>query len=634
MRRIVAMRLAIPLTLLRVALPAMAEDRGGTPKSGSGLLRTIEPAPRIEPGLGRTGVPETIRAVEAVSKDLGAALDGAKTRVPAEREDAAPVTVPVPAAPGGPGEPEAVRAEATERLKALEKDGPAASTKEVREVLVERLRLLKEWEKAVASRKAAEAPKVSPEREAEELKAELARCQANLDRGAKAPETLLPEAFRIAKGRVSEASIKAMKEAIDGAEDAARDRKAALDHAAADAERKEAGPLAALRADREALRRRREELAARVGERGAAPEASQTVEGRALARERAINAEWEARVASEQLRAVDAAIALEMRRGALCELRRQGRQAAWELAERTLERMQARYRVLADRQQHDLTRQAADEQARADRAGDPLERYRARRAAELLDLEAQLLKDERTLAARPAVTLEEQATLADRAEEDFAHLKKLVGGGRSGALVAQRLNNSYRRTISERERLVHNESMRAAAVLEVYENALTDLELDTLNEARDDRAVLDALLESLPPSRRPAALAMAADLDAKRRSILADRRLALQRLVERAESTQQQVQRRLRILDEQHAFIRTHIFWVRDAAPIGPATLEQARRESRRLARAVGRLAFDPTDRALWGRASWEFLLACVGIVALPWPLAMTRRALRPPPIA
>ena len=51
------------------------------------------------------------------------------------------------------------------------------------------------------------------------------------------------------------------------------------------------------------------------------------------------------------------------------------------------------------------------------------------------------------------------------------------------------------------------------------------------------------------------------------------RRVALEKLSERASHTLQQVVRRLGILDEEYGFIRTQIFWVRDQDPIGLSDL-------------------------------------------------------------
>ena len=55
--------------------------------------------------------------------------------------------------------------------------------------------------------------------------------------------------------------------------------------------------------------------------------------------------------------------------------------------------------------------------------------------------------------------------------------------------------------------------------------------------------------------------------------------------------------RRLRVLEEEYGFIRTHIFWVRDQEPIGLATVPQAGHELKRLAKGLLKLAEEAGDR-------------------------------------
>ena len=107
------------------------------------------------------------------------------------------------------------------------------------------------------------------------------------------------------------------------------------------------------------------------------------------------------------------------------------------------------------------------------------------------------------------------------------------------------------------------------------------------------------------------------------------RRAALEKLAQRADLTHQQVLRRLRILDDHFGFIRTHMFWVRDEEPVGPATLASAQRELRQLGRAAVRIGAEVCDRSAWGRVSGEFLAAAFGLIVLPWPLRRGHQALR-----
>jgi hypothetical protein len=110
--------------------------------------------------------------------------------------------------------------------------------------------------------------------------------------------------------------------------------------------------------------------------------------------------------------------------------------------------------------------------------------------------------------------------------------------------------------------------------------------------------------------------------------VLNRRRNVLQKLARRADDIHLQVLRRIQTLDEQYAFIRTHIFWIRDAEPLGAATVAHARDDSIRAAKAVLRLSMETGDRSLWSRIAPEFILALTALIVLPWPLLIGQRAL------
>jgi small-conductance mechanosensitive channel len=565
---------------------------------------------------------------------------------PAPAPAAPPAAPPVAAQPGPPGDqaagagaakadaPEssaAARAEVEARLKKLgdpnDKDAPAGS-KALREVLQARLDWINEWDKAAKARHEAEHPDSSPDRQAAELKAELERVRARLDRSAKDPDSLLPDSFRGAPAQVSDAARAEMKEALDAAHDELKDWKAKLETVRAEAARKGTGALATLRAERDKLHQRVASLKPHDVAAREAAAAAKSPEAAELAHERLINSEWEARVEAERLLAAEARLALETRRADLVEPHVQALEAHVALAARALERMQARYRSIAERQERDLKRAADVAQERAAKADDPLERYRARRSAELLDLEARAIKDEDALATSPPPSFEEQKGLADRAVEDFEGLKKLLDDGRVSHLDALRLNNDFRRIGPERARIVARELAAVNAQVAYYENALSTVELDLIHDTRDDRLELDRVLETLPKARHDAATALFAEFEKKHEQLLARRRAVLEKLALRAEATHEQVSRRLRTLDDQYGFIRTHIFWVRDEEPIGAATLAQARREALRVGKGLWRMSLEAWDRSLWGRVSAEFAAALLAMVALPWPLLRLGRLL------
>jgi hypothetical protein len=299
------------------------------------------------------------------------------------------------------------------------------------------------------------------------------------------------------------------------------------------------------------------------------------------------------------------------------------------VAKRTLDVMQNRYHTLTETQQHDLERAAAKEQAKANLSQDPIEKYRAKRAAAFLDLEALKLKEERELASTPSLSLPEQKMLADQEEEEFANLRSLVEGGRSNSLVGMRLTNSYRRLTSERETIFNRELAQATALLTRYEDALTDAEIDLVNDSREERRELEMLLERLPQWRHPEALTLHESLETKHHALLEERRRVLQKLVHRADATRQQVLRRIQLLDDQHAYIRTHIFWVRDAAPVSPVLVQQCRRDLSGLVRALVAIVAEQRTRDVRGSPSAPYLAALAVLVALPLLLLRIQRLLR-----
>ena len=104
---------------------------------------------------------------------------------------------------------------------------------------------------------------------------------------------------------------------------------------------------------------------------------------------------------------------------------------------------------------------------------------------------------------------------------------------------------------------------------------LTAVELELLQDSLQDRYELDLLKESLPPGRREEGARLLAELEQIHRALLVRRREVLERLSDRTSRALDQIARRLAILDEEYAFIRTHIFWVRDQEPIGAGTMAQ-----------------------------------------------------------
>jgi potassium efflux system protein len=291
--------------------------------------------------------------------------------------------------------------------------------------------------------------------------------------------------------------------------------------------------------------------------------------------------------------------------------------------------MQQRFSAAAAQQERLLQEKAAAEERMARRSDDPLERFRARRRADLLDLEAKVVKHEEMLATSPVPSLEEQSSLADHAATDFTRVKALLDDGRVSRLDAIRLNNDFRRIGPERDRLLRNEMAVAEARLQYYEDALTGVEIELLQDSLHDRFELELLKEGLPSARWADGERVLADLERNHRALLVRRRKVLEQLTDLTAQTLDQIGRRLAILDEEYSFIRTHIFWVRDQDPIGPGTVTQGARECQHVVKALMRLAQESANPDRWGRPSAEFVGASLAALGLPLGLVRLRRLLR-----
>jgi potassium efflux system protein len=494
-------------------------------------------------------------------------------------------------------------------------------------LLRDRLRLLDEYDDIARTLERTTHPDPSPERQVAEAKAELLRLQNILSQSQSAPETLLPPHFRAAAVKDSAAPGSAMKDTIEATRNELKEWKTKLETVRGEIA-KWNSLQKARRAERDRLFQRVSTLSAKSAEHEAAVTDAQTTGARRLAHERMVNFDWEARVESLRLKVIEAQIALETKLADVRELYVQIDRAHVQTAQQVLEPMEARYRAVAEEQVRDLKQAANSLETKAQSAGDPLERFRARWTADLLALEVIVLRNEQALAISPQPSYDEQKTLADRAEIDFARVKELVEDGNVSRLDAVRLNNEFRRIRPERDRLLKNELATVEAQLQYYEDALTDVELDLLQDSLHDRFEHDLLRERLSTSRWADGEALAGELERKHRALLVRRRNALEKLSVRAAHTLQQVTRRLNILEQEYGFIRTSIFWVRDQDTIGRQTITQAAREFSTLIRGLARLVKETTKPNLWGQPSAEFLVTGLALLALPVAILRLHRVL------
>ena len=449
-----------------------------------------------------------------------------------------------------------------------------------------------------------------------------------LDQLTKAPDTILPELFRLPPESVDEAKLAEMSQSIERARKSRGERASELEKLRKELESR-SGMQKTLELERDRAHARSSTLPTQRVALESAYQAATSEEPRRLAQERLVNFQWESALAEERLAAAKATLPLELGRTEAIEASIKALEAQDAVTQSWLTIISRRYGEAAEQRKAALRREAVREQANAASTDDPVEKFRARRMAEILGLEAKVVEADNALSSNPPLSLEEQTRLADVAEKDLGELKKVVQDNRVGGLVALRLNNDFRRLSHERGMIQRNELAQSASLHAHYENALTEAELSLINDTRDDRFERDAFVETLPKARQAEAGEAIDKLEAKHRELLTQHKEVLKSLLERAEKTHAEVARRLATLDAQYTFIRTHIFWVRDSEPIGESTLPQARRDAARVASAVVKLGAEAIDRSAWSHVSAEFGLILAGLVILPPAIDYGRRRLK-----
>ncbi|MDG3008006.1 hypothetical protein [Paludisphaera mucosa] len=550
-----------------------------------------------------------------------------------------PPAAPKAAADAGllqPEEIEAIRADAVQRLKALapadggdaKADGDPAKIddKALADLLEDRRRRLDDYDKLAKELAEMTAPENGPDRQLDDAKAQLADVQGRLDQPVGA---LLPPLFT-QKDAVDQAGRAQMQEAIEGLQ---KDIKAYQDKLATsppEPEKKAKDAVAGLRTDRDRIAQGIAALKARDASRAAAA-APRTAAERKAFEERGVNLRVEASVEDLRLRVVERKIVRTEKLAEVAGVRRKAWAAHVRLGKKVLEPAQARFRQLAEAAEGDLRRKAEAEQAKAGAARDPIERYRAERLAELLDLEASAIRAEQAVTAGSKPSLEDMRSQANIARANFERIKTLIEGDedRLGRLDVLSINADYRRLEPERRRIERDERDAVDKRLRDYANMLTSVELSQIEDRLLDQIDLDDLQDKLTPDRHPEAVAIWRELEEKHTAILARRREALEKLVRNEEEILAEIDRRLGTLEDESNFIRTHLFWVRDQDPISPTTVGLAAGEVRRLTRVSIGLAQDAVTPASWKRAAPEFLAASAVVVVLPLGIFRVRRVLK-----
>ena len=628
-------------------------------KARSAFLGTLARRPRV----GENFLKRAVAAVIAGGIILGSTGRGQERQslaAPVNSQQTPAQTPSTPAASGNSvseSEAATLRAETIERLRGLgaapspdpahassdsvatKTDAPPRSPglsatasdlvvqQPLQKLLQTRLQFLDDHAKLTQALKKAISPEVSPERQTEQLQAEFNQVKAVLEQADEHPDTMLPATFHKSAGKDRSALVSELKDSIDATTHELGEWKRKIETLrGARAERENKNKAKA--AERDSLFKLVTSLTAKSVEyEKAAAEAGSAVDGR-LAQERLVNHQWEVRVESLRLKVIEAQIALEAKLAGIHELEGHLYHAHISLAERSLAQMRLHFRAESEKQENDLIRDAADEKNKAQSSDDPLERFRARRTAELLELEAQVLKIEQALATNPSPSFEEQQTLADHADKDFVQIRELLDDGEVSRLDALRLTNEFRRIAPERERLVRNEMAVVEARLQFFEKDLTDVEIELFQDSLHDRLERDLLKERVSAERWSVGETLLLGLERRHREILVRRQKTLEKLAEQASKTHQQIARRLTILDQEYGFIRTQIFWVRDQDPVSAGTFVKGASEFNYLLKALLKLAAETMKPALWTRPSGEFMVIALAVLVLPVGLVKLRRAL------
>ena len=493
------------------------------------------------------------RRAAAARKSAGFALGRPamvveRSVAPETPPSAAPVPAPPPKLEGvglmQAEEVAALKADAVERLQALAApsveggagvDPKAVSdpmakqvAKALQDELQERQKRLDEYDKTAKELSDLNSPDENPTRQLAEATDEAAGLQEQLKRPV---EDLLPAVFR-PKDRVDEADRVQMKEAIEAVKKEVEEFQVKLRDGNPEPLKEAAKVVTNLRAERDKIAQRVAALKARDEGNATTPPPKSSTD-RKLAEEKATTLRVELTVETLRLRAMDLKIARTTKAAEAAAARRAAWIARQQLGRKRLEPMQARFRKVAEDDEREFKRQADAEQDKAKLLQDPLERYKAGRAAEHLGLKAVAVKFEQAATAGTTPSLEDQRGLAARASANLARIKPLLDEGRLSQYDAILLNADYRSIGPERDRIRRNELAAIENQVRDYANLLTSAELELIEDGLIDQIERDNLLDALPPERHADAEAELEKLEAEHRVLLTRRRDALRALLNR-----------------------------------------------------------------------------------------------------
>ena len=374
---------------------------------------------------------------------------------------------------------------------------------------MERQLHLDEHDQAVKELEELGNPQTSPQRQAAAARAELERLVALASQPV---ESLQPRLLRTGSKELTDALRNEMKDAIDATQGELKDWQTKLEEARALAARAALEP-AALQAKRD----KQSQQVATLKNRGREHESC-----RACRQDRRGTAACSR--ATHQFPARGACRGDPARRsprrgwpraeaGRSTPARRACGRAHVQLARKILDPMQLRYREASDLKERALKQAAASQENR--------DHGRPRTPWNDTGPDAWPIcwswKPRSSNLNRPPPrprprALEEERSLADRAEADFTQVKQLLDDGNVSRLDALRLNNDFRRIGPERNRLLKTELSSMEKQLQYYENALTNVELELIEDSLVDQIEHDTVLDRLASEHHAEARSQFAEL--------------------------------------------------------------------------------------------------------------------------
>jgi len=309
-----------------------------------------------------------------------------------------------------------------------------------------------------------------------------------------------------------------------------------------------------------------------------------------------------------------------------------------ELAERRLERLEQEYglytRALGeamDRETLRLEVELKTLEAAVETAENPFDRFTAARRLEITRLEKNRKEYGKYLLTLRSDLEEQKRRLAAEADE-LQSLREYLNKAGAGQQAGERMKFTLQRVKLRRQALERTLRRDVAAELGIYRSRRLELEneLFFLKETWEREVEATALQLTNPEVSRLGATA--GSLFELYRTAVREERDLVEDVIGVGEKLQVALIDRRNALDELEGFIRSRVFWIRDAKPLGPAIWSRVVAESAVVATWAGDLRTQETlDRFSAsikrpGAVAVSFLLFIVLPIGLFWARQRLRR--------